>query len=341
MNNTESKSNSVTQIKVNTLASARIAQSLILDTLSAKFGAEAFKATTEIERKASEESGLIYQATATLSVELDLTKTNAAQRWAKAAALAFSKGADKDDCRFAGRTDISEWDKTTVNLDRILSNSAKPVTVFSIRVPLEVLADGVRVQPFSTNRDEQYFIPDYSAVQTKRTFIPFATVIATSIEQTASIDAARGKRCEGYINGRRYDSDSRGYKVAVFLDSAIEAASEQIGKIGQQADRAEDSARTYDRAAEEAREKLLEYEFNARKARQDWINGQIDQANKAAGSTSSYDRRNLAEYSAEGLSAGRLDIRTSNLTVDETNAILAILTAASARIATGPTAGQS
>jgi hypothetical protein len=341
MNTNSTKSTSVTQIKVESLASARIAQSEIANSLRAKFGAECVIETSEIKRKISESSGLAYSAEAYLAVKIDLTKTSAAKRWIAGANAALAKGIDADDVRITGGKP-NQWDRTTITLDRLVNGGAEAQTVFNVTVRLNTFDSGVRAQPYSGEGDQTWFRWEYTnnGADRQQVFIPKAQIVARSLELSASIESATGDRVESYTNGRRYDSQSRAYKVAVFLDKAEEAAAELISKIGRTADRVEDLGRTYDRAAEEAAKAARESEFNARKIRSDWVNAQVDQANANAGAQSSYDSRRIADYSAEGLSAGRLDIRTANLTVDEVNAILAVLTGAGRRIASGPTAGS-
>jgi hypothetical protein len=341
MNTNSTKSTSVTQIKVESLASARLAQSEIANSLRAKFGAECVIETSEIKRKISESSGLAYSAEAYLAVKIDLTKTSAAKRWIAGANAALAKGIDADDVRITGGKP-NQWDRTTITLDRLVNGGAEAQTVFNVTVRLNTFDSGVRAQPYAGEGDQTWFRWEYTnnGAERQQVFIPKAQIVARSLELTASLDSANGDRVEGYI-GRRYDSSTRACKVAVFLDKAEEAAAELISKIGRTADRVEDLGRAYDRAAEEAAKATRESEFNARKIRSDWVNAQVDQANANAGAQSSYDSRRIADYSAEGLSAGRLDIRTANLTVDEVNAILAVLTAAGRRIASGPVAGQA
>lgn len=321
--------NNITSIKLETTAAARLAQNEIANKAIALFGSEAVSTNCEITRKTSESNGIVYNADARLTVSVDLRKTDLAKRWIAAAAAGVAKGLKPDDTRIAGEA-INEWDRESVNLARITGADTKyrPRDFWSINISAETYPRQIRPVPYTNEWRQIQSNGEWASIS-------LAEVVAVTLESTASIDAIKAYRIEGTLNGRRYDSNSRAYKIGTFIDSAAEKAQEQYDRFAAKVEWIEKFVAEYDLAAEQALIAKREAEFNARKARADFINAQIEEINRLTGAQSRYDSRQLAEYSADGLSAGRLDIRTSKLTEAETDAILAILTGAAARIAAG------
>lgn len=324
--------NNITDIKLNTTAAARIAQNEIAAKAIALFGAEAVTAGIEIKRKASDiDPNFIYAASAYLTVTVDLRKTDLAKRWIAAANTGLAKGIAADSPSIGFRKDISEWDRKSLSLQRLTNPdfNYEPVHIWAICIEAEVYPKQIRPVPYE-NRFRESVVVDGQLVYRD---IDRAAVAAITRQRTASIDDIVAYRVTGSLNGRRYDSDSRAFKVGTFIDAGAEAANEAFTKFERTVTSIEGWVAEFDLAAYNARVTKAEAEYAARKARADFINGQIEQINARTGAESRYDSRQIAEYSAEGLSAGRLDVRTSKLTEAEVDAILAVLNAASVRIA--------
>lgn len=328
--NPDTHMNNITDIKLTTTAAARIAQNEIANKAIALFGSEAVSATCEIDRKTSESNGIVYNATARLSVTVDLRKTDLAKRWIAAAAAGIAKGLKADDSRITGQA-VNQWDRETINLARLTGADAnyKPQTIWSINVIAETYPRTISAVPYKNEWRQ------YKPTTGEWPSISVDEVVAITVANTASIDAIKAYAIEGTINGRRYDSNNRAFKVGTFIAAGIESASEIYGRASLKVDQLEAFVEKYDLAAETALIAQAEAAYLARKARSEFINGTLAECNRLTGAESRYDTRQIAEYSAEGLSAGRLDIRTSKLTETEVDAILAILTAASERIAAG------
>ena len=301
--------NKHTDIKLDTTAAARLAQNEIANKAIALFGSEAVSTNCEITRKTSESNGIVYNADARLTVSVDLRKTDLAKRWIAAHAAGVAKGLKADDVRITGEG-ASQWDREAINLARLTGadTNYRPRDLWTINIAAETYPRRIRPVPYKNEWRQILSNGDWADIS-------IAEVVAITVEATASIEAIKAYRIEGSLNGRRYDSNSRSFKIGTFIDSAAEKAQEQYDRFAAKVEYIERFVAEYDLAAEQALIAKAEAEFNARKARADFINGQI------------------AEYSAEGFSAGRLDLRTAKLTVAEVDAILAILTGAAARIA--------
>ena len=321
--------NNITSIKLETTAAARLAQNEIANKAIALFGSEAVSTNCEITRKTSESNGIVYNADALLTVSVDLRKTDLAKRWIAAAAAGIAKGLKADDSRITGQA-INQWDRESLNLARLTGadTNYRARDLWSINISAETYPRQIRPVPYTNEWRQIQSNGEWASIS-------IADVVAVTLESTASIDAIKAYRIEGTINGRRYDSNNRAYKIGTFIDSAAEKAQDQYDRLASKVESLERFVAEYDLAREQALIAKAEAAFAKRTARSEFINATLAECNRLTGAESRYDTRQIAEYSADGLSAGRLDIRTSKLTETEVDAILAILTAASERIAAG------